>query len=205
MKLKKLLPALASAIINAGYDKEPREIQGLCIPKIKSGADLFIIAPKGAGKTTALVIGIIQQLKAAFEDVPRAIIMTSTKESAFEIEAMFDKLGQETDLRTFTVFDEGILQYQKDMVYAGTDVLIGTPKRLGELMNAMGINTQGIKIFAVDDTHSMSLNSYGQYIYRFADSLENAQFLIVADRWGENFERISQRIMKGALVVEAEK
>lgn len=202
MKLKKLIPALVSGIMNAGYDKEPKEIQGLCIPKIKSGADLFIIAPEGSGKTTALVIGIIQQLKSAIDDVPRAIIMTSSKDKAFEIEAIFDKLGKGTGLRTFPVFDEGQLQYQKDMIYKGTDVLIGTPRRLAELMNAMGINTGGIKIFAIDDTNSISLNNYGKFIYRFADSVESAQFLIVADTWSENFERISERIMKSALVVE---
>ena len=86
MKLKKLTPELVSGLIDAGFDTEPREIQSTSIPKIKSGADLFIIAPESSGKSTAIVIGVIQQLKKAFEEAPRAIIMTATKEKAFEME-----------------------------------------------------------------------------------------------------------------------
>ena len=63
MKLNKLIPSLAAAIEKAGFDKEFTEIENAAIPKIKSGADLYIIAPEGSGKTTAMVIGIIQQLK----------------------------------------------------------------------------------------------------------------------------------------------
>ena len=101
MKLKKLIPELASGIINAGFDKEPRAIQTESIPKIKSGADLIIVSPKDSGKTTALVIGTIQQLKKPFEEAPRAIIITSTKEKAFEIEEQIALLGKTCKLRTF--------------------------------------------------------------------------------------------------------
>lgn len=203
MKLKKLIPELVAGIKDAGYDKEPKPIQSLSIPKIKSGADLFIIAPDGAGKTTALVIGIIQQLKSPFEDVPRAIIITETKEKAFETEALFEMLGKRTKLRTFCAFDQGILQYQKDMIYAGVDIVIGTPKRLMELMNVMGLPLMGVKMLAFDDTDSISLNNYGKHIYRIADAIDNAQFLIAANKWNDNFDRISERIMKGALIVES--
>ena len=70
MKLKKLIPQLASNIIDLSFDTEPREVQNQSIPKIKSGADIFAIAPEKAGKSTALLIGIIQQLKEPFEEAP---------------------------------------------------------------------------------------------------------------------------------------
>ena len=111
MKLKKLLPELVSGIIDAGFDKAPKPIQTLSMPKIKSGADIYCIAPKDSGKTTAIVMGVIQQLKEEFEEAPRAIIITSTKEEAFAIEEQFEILGKRTNLRTFVAFDQGILQY----------------------------------------------------------------------------------------------
>ena len=75
-------------------------------------------------------IGIIQQLKEAFEEAPRAIVIASTKEKAFEMEELFKLLGSHTNLRTFTVFDKGIIQYQKDMIYEGLDILFGTPRNV---------------------------------------------------------------------------
>ena len=124
MKLKKLIPELVSGIIDAGFDTNPKEIESDCIPKIKSGADLFVISPDGSGKSSTIVISIIQQLKKAVDEVPRAIIITSSKEKAFEMEEQFSLLGKNTNLRTFVVFDNGILQYQKDMIYEGLDILI---------------------------------------------------------------------------------
>lgn len=202
MNIKKLIPELVSNIINTGFDTSPKTIQGLSIPKIKSGADLFMIGPKDSGKTTALIIGIIQQLKTPIEEAPRAIIMASTRDKAHEIEKQFKILSKGTNLRYFTAFDQGILQYQKDMIYEGLDVLIVTPKRLSQLLNVMGVPMVKIKILAIDDTDTITLNNYGKIIYRVTDTIENAQFILAADKWKEDFDRISDRIMKNPQIVK---
>lgn len=202
MKLKKLIPELVSGIINAGYDKEPRAIQGLSIPKIKSGADLYIIAPEEAGKTSAIAIGVIQQLKKAIEKAPRAIIMVETKDKAFALEEEIKRLSKGTGLRSFVVFDQGIIQYQKDMIYEGVDIVIGTPQRLNELISTTGIPLTKVRHFIVDDLDTYTLNSYA-LIYRIADNVEKAQFIMVANAWKDNFERITERIMKGGMIIKA--
>jgi superfamily II DNA/RNA helicase len=202
MKLKKLIPELVSGIIDAGFDKEPREIQSLCMPKIKSGADLFIISPEGSGKSTAIVMGIIQQLKAPFEEAPRAIVMVSTKEKAFELEEQFKLLGRHAKLRTFPVFDKGIIQYQKDMIYEGLDVLIGTPKRLKELVGITGIPLTEVKMFVVDDAESISTDLHAN-IYRIADNIEKSQFIIASNAWSNKFDRLTERMMKNPLIIES--
>jgi ATP-dependent RNA helicase RhlE len=203
MNLKKLIPELVSGLIDAGFDKSQKEIQSTSIPQIKSGADLFIISPEGSGKSTAIVIGIIQQLKEAFEEAPRAIIIAATKEKALEIEAQFEIIGKHTNLRTFTAFDQGIIQYQKDMIYEGLDVLIGTPKRLNELEKITGIPLSRIKMFVVDDAESFTLDKYAM-IYRIADSITKSQFIMVANSWNKKFTKLSERIMKNPRIIKAE-
>lgn len=204
MKLKKLTEKLASGIIDAGYDKEPREIQGASIPKIKSGADLFIVAPKGSGKSTAIVIGVIQQLKKAVEESPRAIVFASSREEAFELEEQFKLLGRYAKLRTFTVFDQGIIQYQKDEIYEGIDVLIGTPKRINELLNITGIPMSKIKMVVIDNADTFFSNRYHPIIYRIADGIEKAQVIICADKWNSKFDNLADRIMKNPITIKVE-
>ena len=204
MKLKKLTEQLASNIIDAGFDKEFKEIQTASIPKIKSGADLFIIAPEGSGKSTAIVMGVIQQLKKAVEEAPRALVIASTKEKAFELEALFKLLGKRTGLRTFTVFDQGIIQYQKDEIYEGIDIVIGTPKRLNELLNITGIPMTKIKMVVVDNAETFLSDHYHTVIYRIADGVEKAQLIICSDKWMDKFDSLSERIMKNPLIIEAE-
>lgn len=203
MKLKKLLPELVSEIIKAGYDQEPKEIQSLSIPKIKSGADIFAVAPKGEGKTTAIAISLVQFLKKAVEEAPRAIVMVQTKQMAFELDEQFKRLAKKTNLRSFVVFDEGIIQYQKDTIYEGLDLVIGTPKRLNELISTTGIPLTKIRAFIVDDADEMTLNNYS-LVYRIADNVEKAQYIIFANEWKDNFTRIEERIMRNTIHLKAE-
>lgn len=201
MKLKKLLPELVTGIVEAGFDKQPREIQSTCIPKIKSGADLLVIAGEDSGKSTTIVISIIQQLKAAEEEAPRAIIIAGSKEKAFELEEQFKLLGKHTNLRTFTVFDKGILQYQKDIIYEGLDILIGTPVRINELLSNTGIPTTKLKILAVDDAELLFPNRNHPTVYRIADRTKKLQFLIFANKWHEKFDDLTERILKSPIVI----
>lgn len=202
MNLKKLTPELASGIINAGFNQEPKEIQNLSIPKFKSGADLLFISPEGSGKSTALVIGTIQQLKRPFEEAPRAIIITSTKEKAFEMEEQFSLLGKQSKLRTFVAFDKGIIQYQKDEIYDGLDVLICTPKRLSELININGVPMTKINLIIMDDADTLITNRYHAVIYRIGDGVKKAQMVISANKWHNKFEDLSDRILKNPIIIE---
>lgn len=202
MNLKKLVPELVAGLNAAGFDENPRKIQSASVPLIKSGADLYIVAPEGAGKSTAIIIGIIQQLKAALEVAPRAIIMTANKDKAFEMEQLFELLAKRTDLRVFTVFDEGVIQYQKDLIYEGVDVVIGTPKRLNELLKVNGIRLTQIKVFAVDDVDTFAMIQY-PLIYQVAESIKRSQFIMAAAKWNKNFEKLNERIMKNPRISKA--
>ncbi|MCW3786936.1 DEAD/DEAH box helicase [Plebeiibacterium sediminum] len=204
MKLKKLIPELASGIIDAGFDKEPKQIQSLVIPKIKSGADIFMISPDGTGKTTALVIGTIQQLKEEFEEAPRAIIVTSTKEKAFEIEETIKLLGKNTSLRSFVAFDQGILQYQKDEIYDGLDILVCTPKRLTELVNVNGVPMTKINLIVVDDADEVMSTPYHSIIHRIGDGVKKAQIVFSSNKWHQRFDTVEENLMKNPVFIESE-
>jgi ATP-dependent RNA helicase RhlE len=108
-----------------------------------------------------------------------------------------------TNLRTFAVFDQGIIQYQKDVIYEGLDVLIGTPKRLTELLKMTGIPLPEIKMFVAEDADSFTLDKYAM-IYRVADSINKSQLIMVANSWNKNFPKLSERIMRNPRIIKAE-
>ncbi len=204
MKLKKLIPQLVSNLINLGFDKEPREIESLTVPKIKSGADLFVLAPAKSGKTTALLIGLVQQLKEPFEEAPRALVIVATKDKAFEAEEQFQALAKGTQLRSFVAFDNGLLQYQKDEIYDGLDVLFVTPKRLMELVNINGIPLTKIKTIMVDDAAEFYKSSSHSILYRIVDGIKNTQLIFTSQEWINKFDDAEERIMKNPMVIEVE-
>lgn len=200
MNLKKLTAELVEGIKDLGFDESPKPIQTASIPVIKSGADLFMISPKQTGKTNALLIGVIQQLKEEFEDAPRAIIMAPTKEQVFKLEEQFEKLAFRTSLRVFSVFERGDMKYQKDMIFDGIDVLIGTPIRITELLKKNGIPLSNVKMIIMDDAHELRIDKY-THIYGVTDKAPKAQIIIAAQNWNKNFERLSAEVMKNPRVV----
>ncbi|QZE13182.1 DEAD/DEAH box helicase [Halosquirtibacter laminarini] len=201
MKLKKLIPELVDNIISMGYDQAPKEIEGLAMSVIKSGADALIQAESEAGKSTALVMGAIQRLKKPVEEAPRAIIVAATKEKAFELQASFLSLSKRTGLRVFTAFDQGILQYQKDMVYEGLDLLIVTPRRLMELISCTGIPMTKIQTIYVDDFDQMDKSIEIPVLYHLEDMLEKVQYIVTYTNWHESLDIFEERVLKGPRMV----
>lgn len=204
MKLKKFTPELAQGISEAGYNLEPRQVQLDCIPKIKSGADLTIIAPDGSGKSTTLVITLIQQLKRAVDDVPRAIVMVVDKEKALELEAQFKLLGAYTNLRVYAAFEQGPVQDQKDLIYKGMDIVIGTPKRIQELINIAGISTMDLRHLVVDDAETVFQNRHHSILHRIASSVQKVQCILFANVYHKRYESLANHLIKKPIVVKVE-
>ena len=96
MSFKKLHPLLKESLENAGFETS-NTFQKKVLPTLKGGADTYVIAPKGSGKTTALIIAIIHKLKAeAFEDSPRAIVIVKDKADALVLMEEFDRFTKNT-------------------------------------------------------------------------------------------------------------
>lgn len=201
MNLKKLLPELVEGLKIAGFDKAPKAIQTNSLPAIKSGSDLFMIAPSDLGKSTAFLIGVIQQLKEEFEEAPRAIVMAPSKDAVHALEKQFNQLACKTSLRVFSVFEQGEIKHQKDLIFDGIDVLIGTPLRITELIKKNGIPFANVKMIIVDDAHEFRTSNYF-HIYSIIDKAPKAQVVIAADSWNKNFEKFEFEIMKNPKLID---
>jgi ATP-dependent RNA helicase DDX49/DBP8 len=73
--------------------KEPTEIQRACIPPILAGKDVIGGAKTGSGKTAAFALPILQKLSEDPYGV-FALVLTPTRELAFQIAEQFRVLGK---------------------------------------------------------------------------------------------------------------
>ena len=88
MNLKKINPLLQKSLIENGFT-EANELQQETFSSIKSGHDCVIQAPENFGKTTTLLINVIQKLEKAVGESTRALILTENKEKVLEMVALF--------------------------------------------------------------------------------------------------------------------
>ncbi len=190
MQLKKINTNLQKALVENGFI-EANELQQEIFSPIKSGADLVIQSPKGTGKTTTLVLNIIQKLKEPIEESPRALIMVEDKQKVLEIEELFEKLNKYNGLRVFITHDKTDIDEDKNEISVGIDVLIGTPNRLNQMFSGAGYNVNKLQIIAFDDLDSMLKSRYESIILRLLSSMEKGQRLFFCSQITERVETVA--------------
>ena len=180
------------------------KLEQICIPRIKSGHDLLCIAGKGTGKTITIVVSALQRLKNSLNDVPRAVIIVPDKDKAVEMKTEFERLGKYTDLRINTACEDEKIDIQKDRIYMGSDVVIGTAKRLNLIYSLYALNLSGVKLFAIDDAETVIKSINYLQIDRLSESMPKAQKVVFADELTEWIERFSNEFMNIQEVIEIE-
>ena len=194
MFLKKINKDLLQGIEQAGFT-EPTELQKESFGTIKSGADCVLVAPDDEGKSTAIAINVIQKLQKAFEQSPRALILVQDKTKVLEMEEIFATLGKYTDLRVYGVYEQGDIDYDKNQISVGIDVLIGTPGRLNDMFATAGYDVNQLKMFIADDTEILLKARMDSKITRISNSIAKTQRLFFTDVITERVELLADRLM----------
>lgn len=174
---------------------EPRELQRLCFPKINSGADLMAEGPEDSGKSTLISLALVHKLQYAIEEAPRALVLVASKDKALAMKTQFDQLAEETDLRSVAVFEEGKLELQNESIYTGTDLVIGTPRRMLELYISRNLNLNRIKWFVLDDAELLVKSAWQGQIDRLGVSLPKCQHLLFGTDLNEKVHKLVHKIM----------
>lgn len=194
MKLKKINENLQKALIENGL-VEANAMQQETFSTLKSGADCLIVAPKGSGKTTTIVINVIQRLAGSNEESPRALIVVEDKAKVLAMEELFDKYNQYTKLEVYGVHDKGDMDYDKNYISTGIDVLIGTPSRLNEMFSSAGYNVNRLKMFIIDDTDPILKLRHETKIMRISNSIAKTQRIIFAEQITERIDLLAEKML----------
>lgn len=203
MSFKKLHPLLKESLENAGYETS-NPLQKKVLPILKGGSDAYVIAPKGSGKSTALIITAIHKLKAAaFEDSPRAIIVAKDKADVLKLMEEYERFTKNTDLRIYALYDEYDIEKQKTEVYYGQDIVIATPSRLSKLYFLNGIHLGEVQLFAIEDADYLGRNNAYNHILRLSESLNKCQLVIIADDMNSRIKNYQNAFMSNAHLIKS--
>ncbi|CAH1404615.1 unnamed protein product [Nezara viridula] len=130
---------------------EPTKIQKEAIPLALAGRDVIGLAETGSGKTAAFALPILQAL---LENPQRyfAVILTPTRELAFQISEQFEALGSGIGVKTAVIVGGMDMMSQAMMLAKKPHILIATPGRLVDhLENTKGFNLKSVKYLVMDE------------------------------------------------------
>lgn len=201
MQLKKINQALQNGLIRNGLT-EANELQQETFSTIKSGADVVIQSKKGTGKTTTIVLNVIQKLKQPFEESPRAIVFVEDKPQVLEMLDLFKQLGKDNEIRAYGIHDKTDIDEDKNQISLGIDVIIGTANRLNAMFSTAGYNVNKLQMLVVDDADILFKNRMDAPILRLTDSMPKMQKIFFCNEITEKVETMADRIMIEPLFLE---
>lgn len=204
MAFKKLIEPLQNVLNKKGYN-EMLPLQQLILSKIKGGINMFIIAPPGSGKTTSLILSVVNRLNGqAYEDAPRALIFVKDKQAALNLESGFKEYTAGTDLRIYCAYEEYNIELQREDLYLGTDIVIATPKRLNKILYLNGINLNKLQLCIVEDAEFLFRNNNFSEVTRTPESIQKCQYLIFSTHYDSRFDRWQDAFMHHSQIIELE-
>jgi ATP-dependent RNA helicase RhlE len=168
LKLKK---QLKNAIADLGIEKLT-PIQQESYSSILGGSDFVGIAQTGTGKTFAYLLPILQELKFSDQQHPRVLILAPTRELVIQIVKEIEKLTPYLSIRVAGVYGgSSNIKTQKKAVNDGLDIVVGTPRRLYDLVLANVLRLKTIKKLVIDEVDIMLDFGYKTQLKNIFDHL----------------------------------
>jgi ATP-dependent RNA helicase RhlE len=172
-----LSPAVFKAVEGAGYTT-PTDIQRKAIPEALAGRDVMACAPTGTGKTAAFVLPMLNRLLNQPESVqsglPRALVLTPTRELAQQIEASVLCFSAFTSLHPIAIYG-GVFQSPQVQGLKNSDVVVATPGRLLDHLRGNTANLSAVEYLVVDEADRM-------FDMGFAEDVQNIIGRVNRDR-----------------------
>ncbi|HYL69891.1 MAG TPA: DEAD/DEAH box helicase [Candidatus Dormibacteraeota bacterium] len=197
-----LTPELARAVAEKGYTT-PTPIQRAAIPGVLAGRDVLGGAQTGTGKTAAFVLPILQKLAAQSGRLPRALVLTPTRELAAQVAESARAYGRHVNLRTLVIFGGVSERPQIEALRQGCDLLVATPGRLLDLAERSLLDLGQVRCCVLDEADRMLDMGFIHAIRRILKLLpRERQTLMFSATYSADIRALAERSLREPLAIE---
>jgi len=149
-----LAPEVLSGLTDMGYT-EPTPIQSKAIPLAMDGRDLIASASTGTGKTAAFLLPILHQLVGTKPGLLRVLVLTPTRELAFQIDEQALALGYHVGVSSVAIVGGMKMNPQEDAIRSGVEIIVATPGRLKDHMKQKYMDLSDVQFLVIDEADRM--------------------------------------------------
>ena len=194
---------IQKAIADLGFET-PTPIQQEAIPYLlENETDLIALAQTGTGKTAAFGLPVLHKIDVA-RKLPLAIILAPTRELCLQITK---------DMRTYSKYIKGlkitavyggasIVPQMRDLK-SGTQVVVGTPGRVIDLIKRKALRLQDIEFVVLDEADEMLNMGFKDDLDTIlAETPDEKQTLLFSATMPKEVMRLSRNYMHSPKTIE---
>jgi len=180
----------------------PTEIQAASIPHLLAGKDVIGQAYTGSGKTLAFSLPLIERIEVTNKWL-QALVLVPTRELAQQVGDVIGKLAKGAGIRSTLIYGGMSFGPQQDAIYAGAQVVVGTPGRVLDHLNRGTMRLDGITYLVLDEADEMLDRGFAPDVERILSQTnterQTALFSATTPEW---VHKVSQRYLQDPVVIE---
>jgi ATP-dependent RNA helicase DeaD len=143
-----------AALTRKGFTA-PSSIQTIALPRLLADeGHLIVKARTGTGKTAAFGIPLVEKLTQGGQE-PRALILTPTRELALQVSREIASFVSGSFPRITAVYGGTSIRNQILDLKRGTEIVVGTPGRVMDLMDRRVLALAAVDWFILDEADEM--------------------------------------------------
>ncbi|MCZ8167480.1 DEAD/DEAH box helicase [Silanimonas sp.] len=202
-------PKLLRAVADSGYTAMT-PIQAKAIPIVLAGRDVMGAAQTGTGKTAAFTIPLLQKMlrhenasMSPARHPVRALVLAPTRELADQVAENVKKYAKQTQLRSAVVFGGIDMKPQTLQLKAGVEVLIATPGRLLDHIEARNAVLNQVEYVVLDEADRMLDIGFLPDLQRILSYLPKArQTLLFSATFSPEIKKLAASYLQDPVLVE---
>jgi ATP-dependent RNA helicase RhlE len=204
-----LAPVLEKAILASGYTTMT-PIQAKAIPIVLAGRDVMGAAQTGTGKTAAFSLPLLQKMLphesssvSPARHPVRALVLAPTRELADQVANNVKSYAQFSKLRVACVFGGIDMKPQTLELKAGVEVLIATPGRLLDHIEAKNCVLNQVEYVVLDEADRMLDIGFLPDLQRILNFLpKTRQTLLFSATFSPEIRRLAESYLQDPVLVE---
>jgi ATP-dependent RNA helicase RhlE len=197
-----LHPSIMAGVRALGY-ATPTPIQIKSIPPILDGRDIIGLAQTGTGKTAAFVLPMLQRLLQGPKGRVRACIISPTRELAEQTCDAINQLGQQTGLRSISIYGGVNMEQQTRGLRSGNEIVVACPGRLLDHLWKGTIDLSQVELLVIDEADRMFDMGFQQDIRNILKCLiKQRQTLLFSATMPDDIRRLVQEILHNPVTVQ---
>ena len=185
-------------------------IQAKAIPLVLAGRDVMGAAQTGTGKTAAFSIPLLQKMMkhenasmSPARHPVRAIVLAPTRELAIQVADNVKTYASKCNLRSAVVFGGMNMKEQTVELKAGVEVLIATPGRLIDHIEAKNCNLSQVEYVVLDEADRMLDIGFLPDLQRILSYLpKTRQTLLFSATFSPEIKKLAQSYLQDPVLVE---
>lgn len=202
-------PKLLKAVSDSGYETMT-PIQAKAIPLVLAGRDVMGAAQTGTGKTAAFSIPLLQKMlvhentsASPARHPVRALVLAPTRELAVQVAKNIVTYSKHTKLRAAVVFGGMDMKPQTAELKAGVEVVIATPGRLLDHIEAKTCVLNQVEYVVLDEADRMLDIGFLPDLQRILSYLpKQRQTLLFSATFSTEIKRLAESYLQNPLLVE---